>query len=41
MKWGGYPQKKVERVLGSKWAYYLLAVLGAALLMGASHKWSP
>jgi len=38
MKWGGYP---VRKYVGSKWIYYLLLVLGAALLSGAAEKWHP
>jgi len=38
MKWGGYPARKV---LSGKWVYYLLLVLGAALLSGAGEKWHP
>jgi len=37
MKWGGYPARKV---LSSKWVYYLLLVLGVALLSSAGQKWS-
>jgi hypothetical protein len=36
MKWGGYPVKKV---LSGRWVYYLLLVLGAAILSGAGEKW--
>ena len=38
MKWGGYP---VRKLLSSKWVYYLLLVLGVALLSGATEKWHP
>jgi len=38
MKWGGYP---VRKLLSSKWVYYLLLVLSAALLSGAGEKWRP
>jgi len=37
MKWGGYPARKV---LSGKWVYYLLLVLGAAILSSAAQKWS-
>ena len=38
MKWGGYP---VRKLFSSKWVYYLLLVLSAALLSGATEKWRP
>ena len=44
MKWGSHSNKaseKITKLLCNRGGYYLVMILGLALLMGASVKWRP